>query len=89
LSFPDTHLKYGRQAYACNTAELAGQMTVYQVMGAKDKLRGLLEQGECARTTQQQRFKVVALKEKLAQVTEVGASLMLWMPARALAPMKP
>lgn len=80
-----------QDSYACNSPELSGQAAVYQVVGAKDKLRGLLDRGECVRVLAPQRFKVVALKDKLAQVSESGSAStsVRWVPVRDLVPLAP
>ena len=80
-----------QESYACNTPELSGQATVYKVMGAKDKLRGLLDRGDCVPVLAPQRFKIVALKDKLAQVSESGAASTSarWVPVRDLVPLAP
>jgi hypothetical protein len=75
-----------RETVACKTPELSGQAAVFQVVGAKDKLRGLLERGDCLSITRQPRFTILALQEKLAQVDVTGATpaTVLWLPVRDL-----
>lgn len=77
-----------QESYACTTPEQSGQAIAFQIVGAQDKLRGLLDRGECARVSMQQRFKVLALQEKLAQVTQwpTSSATALWIPARNLTP---
>lgn len=85
-------LKEGMQAmplhetYACNTVEDVARDVAFQVTGTQDKVRAQLERKECARIEPQQRLKIVALKDKLAEVAFDDAQSSLWMPARDLTP---
>ena len=80
-----------QESYACTTAEQSGQAIAFQIVGAKDKLRGLLDHGECVRVSMRQRFKVLALQGKLAKVADSASSstTALWIPARNLTPSAP
>jgi hypothetical protein len=75
-----------QETYACKTTEAVGRNVAFRITGAKDKLRGQLEQKECVLIAPQQRLKIAALKGKLAQVEADAQAAPLWVPAHDLVP---